>query len=83
MNKYVIGYFSEFQGELLLEEVEANSAVEAMTSYLEIDPKLFTSVASVHNYCANTDCYIEVLQINKPRSGRQGGDLPTLEIRAH
>lgn len=79
MNKYVVGYLSQFDGELLLEEVEANSKLEAMLSYLEVSAEEFSTVEAVYNYAANCDAYIEAIQINKSRSGRPG--TFALEVR--
>lgn len=79
MNKYVIGFLSLHDGELILEEIETVSPYEAMKSYLDIeDANLYTpNIEGIHDYCSNTDCFINVLEINKPRSGRSGNGLQT------
>ena len=77
MNKYVVGYLSPFEYEVLLEIVEAESRLQAMRSYLDLSEEEFPDEEAVHAYCANTDASINALQINKPRSGRSGNGLQT------
>jgi len=77
MNKYVVGYLSLFENEVLLEIVEAKSRLQAMRSYLDLSEEEFPDEEAVHAYCANTDASINALQINKPRSGRSGNGLQT------
>lgn len=62
MNKYVVGYLSEFDGELLLKTVVAANEVEACTAYLECEH--FNDMDEVQQYCANSDCFINVIRIN-------------------
>lgn len=78
MNKYVIGFLSLHDGELKLEQVEANSMYEAMKSYLDVeDDDLYSAdIKGIYEYCSNTDCFIDVLQLNNvSRSGRSGNGL--------
>lgn len=77
MNKYVVGYLSFFENNVLLEIVEAESKLQALQSYLGLSEEEFPSEDSVHDYCAGTDSSINALQINKPRSGRSGNGLQT------
>lgn len=76
MNKYVVGYLSLFEYEVLLEIVEAESRLQAMRSYLNLSEEEFPDEEAVHAYCANTDTSINVIQINNvSRSGRSGNGL--------
>ena len=64
MNKYVVAFWSDHTGELLQEEVEATSPVEAAAKYLGADI-IFKTLDEVYEYCANCDMMINVLQIYK------------------
>lgn len=76
MNKYVVGYLSFFDNEVLLEVIEAESKLKALLAYLDLSEENFPDEKSVHDFCAEGDSSISVLQINNlPRSGRSGGDL--------
>lgn len=78
MNKYVVGYLSLFENELLLEIVEAESRLRAMLSYLDLSEEEFPDEEAVHNFCTNCDSSINVIQINNvSRSGRSGNGLQT------
>lgn len=65
MNKYVVAFWSDHTGELKMEQVEADNAHLAVTSYLGIDPEDFPTMDSVHEFMTNSDGAIEVLQIDK------------------
>ena len=81
MNKYVIGFLSLFDGELKLEQVEANSKYEAMASYLGFtseDCASFNSEYAIHEYCSNSDSFISIMELtNVSRSGWSGNGLQT------
>lgn len=82
MNKYVVAYYSDFEGEILQEVVEAETKLDAMKSYLELDDS-FDTIESVENMLSNSDSTISILQINNlPRSGRSGGEN-IVENRIH
>jgi len=78
MNKeYVVAYLSLFDGEIKQEQIYASSPFMAAKSYLGLtkDDLPEQTLDAIYDYCSNTDCFINVLEINLPRSGRSGGDL--------
>jgi hypothetical protein len=84
MNKYVIGYLSLFDGDLLLEEVEANSALEASFKYLEYeegDKEGISSMNDLFDRLCNQDIHFNVIKLNSSRSGRSGSDLQNRSVQ--
>lgn len=75
MNKYVVGYFSDHDGELLLEEVDADDKHAALIKYLDLDMDEFDTEEKIYAMLANSDATANVIQINKSRSGRSGNGL--------
>lgn len=59
--RYVVAFLSLHTDELFQHEYYAHSEAAAASLMLGLD---FTSMAEVHDYCANTDSYISVLEIN-------------------
>ena len=64
MNKYVVAFWSDHTGQLLQEEVEAISRVEAAKKYLNVDFS-FETFEDVIEYCVNCDAMISVIRIDK------------------
>jgi len=80
MNKeYVVAYLSLFDGEIKQEQIYASSPFMAAKSYLGLAKEDLPeqTLDAIYDYCSNTDCFINVLEINKPRSGRSGNGLQT------
>lgn len=75
MKKFVIAYWNDYTGELLQEEIEANSAFDAAISYLQWDAENMnvTNMREVQNMAANMDSMITVLEIGK----RYGTNKPS------
>lgn len=68
MNKYVVGYLSQFDNYLLLEIVEAESELDACISYLQWeDDEMPKSMDELHDMCANSDSSINVIQIDRQK----------------
>lgn len=67
MKKFVIAYWNDHTGELLQEEVDANSAFDAAISYLQWDAEEMnvSTVNEVQTLAANMDSMITVLEIGK------------------
>ena len=81
MNKYVVGYLSQFDNELQLEIIEANSKVEACIKYLDFDDNELNSMEKIHDYCANCDASINVIQIDKSKVYSHGpAHNPVIDI---
>lgn len=62
-NKYVVAFLNTFQGEIEMCEVSATDELDAMLQVLEIDPAVFNSEDTVHQYCADTDMFIGVYKL--------------------
>jgi len=58
---YVVAYYSAHTGELTQNIVFAKSELVAANAFLGAD---FASMDEVHDYGANTDTWINVLEIN-------------------
>lgn len=57
-HKYVVAILSLHVGEMEMHEVSAPSALKAMIQVLELDPDVFNTEDTVHQYCADTDMFI-------------------------
>jgi len=82
MNKYVVAFLSFHNNNICMEEVLANTKLEAALKYLndstaweEFEAESFDDL---HEQLANGDCVLEVLEINNSRSGRSGTGLQNL-----
>lgn len=60
MHKYVIGYLSLHEGLMNLLTITSNSELDALNTFLGTSYK---TTDEVHEYCANTDAYIEVMEL--------------------
>lgn len=82
MNKYVVALYSNFTCTIEMDEVYAESALDAAKQFLVADgdnnmedlAKILT-MDQLYGFVFDQDHSIEVIRINKPRSGRPGGDL--------
>lgn len=63
MANFVIGYLNLHHGELQLDEVTAKDSYEALLEYLEIDSHTFKDLEAIYDYVANTDAYINILEL--------------------
>ncbi len=65
MKKFVIGYLSEFECELRLEVVDAEDELSALINYLGLrkEKEDYNSVEKIFDYCANSDSYINILEL--------------------
>ena len=90
MNKYVVAFYSNFDGSMLMDEVYAKSSVEAGKIFLlsedpahdEFLPEV-TTLEQLRSYVFDQDHAIGVYQVsNLPRSGRSGGEN-IVENRIH
>ena len=58
---YIVAYLSLHNGELF--QYPQYCATEVAAANLVLDTS-FTSMEQVYDYCANSDCWISVLEIN-------------------
>lgn len=82
MNKYVVALYSNFTEMIQMDEVYAESMLEAGKQFLiadgdntEEDLDKVLTMNDLYEFVFDQDHSIEVIQINKPRSGRKGDDL--------
>ena len=60
MKKYVIGYLSLHEGSMSLLTITSNSELDALNTFLGTNYK---TTDEVHEYCGNSDSFIEVMQL--------------------
>ena len=63
MSSYVIGYLNQNIGELQLDQVEADTELDALVDYFDLDSSVFTSVDLIQEYACDTDSYVNICQI--------------------
>lgn len=63
--RYVVAFLSLHTGELVQHQHYAHTEADAASWVLGVD---FTNMDQVHDYCANTDSYISILEINETLS---------------
>lgn len=76
MNTYVVAYWNDHNGELLQEVVEANSALEAVMSYMEWED--IESMEELHEVTANSDCVVSVINITPKYTKKFEPALPSM-----
>lgn len=68
MNKYVVAFYSNFDGSMLMEEVTAISRVAAGIRFLELEPEhaaAITTYDQLQQQAFDLDHAIGVIQIDK------------------
>lgn len=82
MNKYVVALYSNFTAMIQMDEVYAESMLEAGKQFLiadgdntEEDLAKVLTMNDLYEFVFDQDHSIEVIRINLPRSGRPGSDL--------
>lgn len=63
MNKYIVAYWNDPTGELLQEEVEAESKFKALASYLQYPTDATQTLASLEAYCANNNQMVTATRV--------------------
>jgi len=63
MNKYIVAHWNDHTGELLQEEVEAESKFKALADYLEYPEDATQTLAALEGYCADSDQMVTATQV--------------------
>lgn len=78
MKTFVVALYSAFTSSILMEEIQANSALEAAKLMLQDNTSnsnqflaAFNTLESLKEHVSNSDHAIEVLQINTGKSWRK------------
>lgn len=58
---FVVAYMSLHTGELTQHQIVTITEVVAANSVLKTE---FETMVEIHDYCANSDCWINVLEVN-------------------
>lgn len=82
MKKYVVAMWSDHTGELLQELIEANSAFEAVLSYMQWDAEEYNlkTMEDVYKLAANMDAMVNVLDISKRFGTNKPGPVGQLPL---
>ena len=76
MNRYIVAHWSDYTGELHLEEVEANTKFEAMSNYLQYPEDATQTLVALEDYCANNDQTVKAIQVGSFHQKRQVNQWP-------
>ena len=63
MNRYIVAHWNDHTGELVQEEVEADSKFKALAGYLEYPEDATQTLAALETYCANSDQMAVAIQV--------------------